>query len=380
MTISKKKHMKICTALFLVWVMAVGLLPLNTSIVKAETMPSNPRISKGVTTWDCIYFGSYYQSNSTTKEKIQWRVLSVDGDTAFLMADKALDCQPYNETWNNLTWEDCSLRTWLNTTFFEAAFNEAEQDAILTTTVVNENNTYYETRGGSKTSDKVFLLSLNEARNMKYGFNSEYEAETATRQCKVTGYAKEMGCSTSDSSSYAGNCRWWLRTPGAESYDGSCVDDMGWGIRVGDYVTRAHNGVRPVLNIKLSASVWSAAGTVSANLVPPVKSSGSNSNSKNNTNKKTQKITTVKMKSYKQKKLSKKKVTIDLKAKTTGNGKLSYKVTSYPKKMKKFISVSKKGKVTLKKKAKKGTYKVRITASATSAYNKATKTVSIKVK
>ena len=48
--------------------------------------------------------------------------------------------------------------------------------------------------------------------------------------------------------------------------------------------------------------------------------------------------------------------------------------------MKKYIKVSKKGVVTLKKKAKKGSYKITITAAAKGNYKKATKTITIKVK
>ena len=50
------------------------------------------------------------------------------------------------------------------------------------------------------------------------------------------------------------------------------------------------------------------------------------------------------------------------------------------KKLRKYIKVTKSGKVTLKKKAKKGTYKILITASKTSKYKKATKIIKIKVK
>lgn len=77
------------------------------------------------------------------------------------------------------------------------------------------------------------------------------------------------------------------------------------------------------------------------------------------------------------KKLKKKKASFSLKAKTTGDGKLTYKVT---KGKAKYITVSKSGKVTLKKKCKKGTYKITITAKATSKYRKSTKVVTIKVK
>lgn len=64
-----------------------------------------------------------------------------------------------------------------------------------------------------------------------------------------------------------------------------------------------------------------------------------------------------------------------------GHGTVTYKVTKYPKNAKKYIEVNRKGKVTLKKGAKKGTYAIKITAQAVgNEYKKATKTVTIKVK
>ena len=91
-------------------------------------------------------------------------------------------------------------------------------------------------------------------------------------------------------------------------------------------------------------------------------------------------IKTAKIKTYKAKKLKRKKATFNLKARSLGKAKLTYKVTKYPKKAKKCMTVTKRGKVTLKKKAKKGTYKIRITAAKTSKYQKAVKYVTVKVK
>lgn len=90
-----------------------------------------------------------------------------------------------------------------------------------------------------------------------------------------------------------------------------------------------------------------------------------------------QEITYKKVKKYKAKNLKRKKVTFSLKAKTSGDGNLSYKVI---KGKKKYITVSKKGKVTLKKGCKKGTYKIQITAAKTRTFDGASKIVSIKVK
>lgn len=98
-----------------------------------------------------------------------------------------------------------------------------------------------------------------------------------------------------------------------------------------------------------------------------------------NVSKEKQKLTAkVSRKTVKAKALKKKAVKITVKAKA--KGKLTYKVTAAPAGADKYISVTKKGKVTLKKGAQKGTYKIQVTAGETSRYAKAVKTVSIKVK
>ena len=83
----------------------------------------------------------------------------------------------------------------------------------------------------------------------------------------------------------------------------------------------------------------------------------------------------VAKKTYKAKNLKKKAASFKIGAMAmTG---LTYKVT---KKASNKISVSKAGKVTLKKGAKKGTYKVTVTAAGNATYKAATKVITIKVK
>ena len=69
------------------------------------------------------------------------------------------------------------------------------------------------------------------------------------------------------------------------------------------------------------------------------------------------KITTTSSKSYSYKKLKKRSYSFSLNAKASKGGSVTYKSSS------KYVSVSKTGKVTVKKRAKKGTYKVAITVT-----------------
>ena len=216
-----KRKTKRLLAKFLALVMVLSLCEITlgqSAPAKAAVSLQNPTTNgNGVTTWDCIYFGNYYQSNSSTKEPIKWQVLSVHGNDAFLLADQNLDAKPYNEEDTDVTWATCTLRTWLNGTFLNTAFTSAEQAAIKNTTVVNDDNPYYDTEGGENTTDKVYLLSIAEASNTAYGFNGEFNTRSETRMAKNTVYAKERGAWTSTSTEYEGNGDWWLRSPGNSS-------------------------------------------------------------------------------------------------------------------------------------------------------------------
>lgn len=268
-----KRKTKRLLAKFLALVMVLSLCEITlgqSTPAKAAVSLQNPTTNgNGVTTWDCIYFGNYYQSNSSTKEPIKWRVLSVNGNDAFLLADKNLDAKPYNNELANVTWATCTLRTWLNVTFLNTAFTSAEQTAIKNTTVVNEDNPYYSgTEGGVNTTDKVYLLSIAEASNTAYGFNGKYinnNASNETRMAKNTAYAKECGASTSKSMEYEGNGYWWLRSPGNGNDSAASVSCAGYGYYSAYSVSNGSYAVRPALHLNLSFStLWSYAGKVTA--------------------------------------------------------------------------------------------------------------------
>ena len=266
----KRRKTKRLLAGLLALVMVLSLCEITlgqSTPAKAAVSLQNPTTDgNGVTTWDCIYFGNYYQSNSSTKEPIKWRVLSVNGNDAFLLADKNLDDKLYNKEHTSVTWATCTLRTWLNDTFLNTAFTSAEQSAIKNTMVVNEDNPYWNTEGGENTTDKVYLLSIAETCNTAYGFNGEFHASSETREAKNTAYAEECGAWMSPSTEYEGNGDWWLRSPGNSSavassvvFDGLGVDSNG--VDVGD----VHVAVRPALHLNLSSStLWSYAGKVTA--------------------------------------------------------------------------------------------------------------------
>lgn len=230
----------------------------------------NPRINGSVTTWDCIYFGNYWQSDTDRdgtadeddeKEPIKWRILSIDGDDAFLVADQNLECQPYNDTYDKVTWETSTLRTWLNDTFLNKAFSTSEQAAIKNTAVINNDNPDDGTEEGTETTDKVYLLSGEEVINRAYGFSTLGNKEAENRMALNTAYTKKKGAYTE----YEGNGNWWLRSSAAVQR-ASYVKYNGYVYQDSYSVTSENIAIRPALHLNLSyVSQWSKAGTVASN-------------------------------------------------------------------------------------------------------------------
>lgn len=260
----RKTNRLLAGVLTLLMVFSLCQVSLGQSAqVEAATTLQNPTMNGVVSTWDCIYFGNYYQNSNTFKVPIKWRVLSVDGDDAFLLADKNLDVQSYNEEYKAVTWETCTLRKWLNGTFLDTAFTTEEQAAIKDTTVVNDDNPAYGTEGGPDTIDKVYLLSIAEASNPAYGFYHLFQLEASdTRVVKNTLLVADKV--KTDTGSEATN--WWLRSPGTNI--GHCAADVhhqGDGCEFGEAVYFKLR-VRPVLHFNLSeTSLWQYAGKVSSN-------------------------------------------------------------------------------------------------------------------
>ena len=105
-----------------------------------------------------------------------------------LITDMSYD--EYNE--EGVTWENSSIRKWLNNDFYEAAFTDEEKAAIVESTLVNKID---DENDESYTVDKVFLLSLSEVEKY-YGIGKDK-------------HAYERVCCFDDDIISS----WWLRAP-----------------------------------------------------------------------------------------------------------------------------------------------------------------------
>ena len=177
---------------------AVGVALVAILLVVFVAVPhaEAKRILVKTSVGDVLYFGRY------NGEDIAWKVLDVKDGKALLITKDCIDRQPYNDVPGDITWENCSLRKWLNNDFMHS-FPFTQRSIIAQTIVINRYNPEYGTNGGNDTLDKVFLLSIDEV--MEYYSNRFYWE------------AKINGDST----------WWWLRSPGEYNTLAAVIDDRG---------------------------------------------------------------------------------------------------------------------------------------------------------
>ena len=266
-------------SLFLVLCLAAGLMPVVTLAAAADTgkaiqlADSGTAANIGGGQADNIYFGTYRQSSNGSggynTDPVKWRVLANESGKLFLISDQNLDVFEYHTENEDVTWETSTMRSWLNglaankgdgeeaidysdDNFLDTAFSAGEQEAIAETEVVNDDNPRYGTEGGNNTVDKIFLLSLDEARN------TGYFADDNSRISTNTAYVADGG-KINISRRDAGTADYWyLRSPALRSYNVSRVYDNGIVDDFGAYVSNSST-VRPAFNLDLSSVLFTSA-------------------------------------------------------------------------------------------------------------------------
>ncbi len=183
---------------------------------------------------DYVKFGSYEQDGNISNgtEEIEWFVLEKQGNRVLVISKYGLDCKQFNETKRDVTWETCTLRKWLNDDFINSSFSDEEKSLVPTVTVSADGNSGYDTNPGKATQDKVFLLSIDEAK--------KYFSSKDDRMCVATAFAYKLA-SKNDSVRTDIECPYWLRTPGPTqdstafiSMDGGIIGNNEFVLFVGD--------------------------------------------------------------------------------------------------------------------------------------------------
>ena len=189
-----------------------------------------------------VVFGHYEQDGNLNNgpEEIEWEVVSCDEDIIVMISKYGLDCVPYHAYEGGATWENCTLRYWLNQTFLNTALTPSQQNLLCSVQIANLPNPEFGTYAGATTWDKVFIPGV---QDIEMGF------ESFSMQTRPTRYAMQMGAHDDDE----GRCWWWLRTPGKRPEKATHVTYKGKIYMEGTTCYGTSGTVRPciVLNRKM---------------------------------------------------------------------------------------------------------------------------------
>ena len=195
---------------------------------------------------------------------INWRVLDVQGDRALILTEDIVEKRAYNIERKDVTWESCSLRQYLNGEFYNR-FTTKNRARILPCTNSNENTVFtsmtgknINTSGGANTDDRIFLLSIDEAK--KYFGTAEVHFRTFWNDHNSQRWDDSADDVTPEyipqndklKATFKGKAWWWwLRSPGNYRFYAAFVYIDGALSMYGYYVYTEKGGVRPALWLNL---------------------------------------------------------------------------------------------------------------------------------
>ena len=194
---------------------------------------------------DIVRYGGY-----------SWIVLARDeAGEMLLVASRLLAIMPmkYHHERANVTWEDSSIRKYLNTTFLNK-FSAKEQEEIIEKKHINHATPFYDTPGGNATDEKIFLLSLEEI--VKYlGDSGQLSKKSWPREndndlskpCLINDEYDNLHSAINE---FGEKYHYWLRSPGRDASHAAIVREDGT-IDLGGEPVDTLAGIRPAMWVKL---------------------------------------------------------------------------------------------------------------------------------
>jgi len=222
-----------------------------------------------MTTTSC--FGKPSVGSSIDFGGHKWRVLDVQGSSALIISEQIMELRAYHGSFTDITWEKCSLRSYLNGEYYNNKFTAEEKARIIETRNSNPPNPWYGTAGGAETIDKIFLLSLDEvvkyfgdSGDLKNKKRQKYDEEKSTVDedkgiYDLVTFESPDGYLLSDKYNQARIAKeadgkqwfWWLRSRGDLPSSAVGVSYAGVMIVDGGGVDYDLGGVRPALWVKI---------------------------------------------------------------------------------------------------------------------------------
>ena len=193
-----------------------------------------------VTGFRLIIFGKY------RNKKIEWLILDENENGMLLLSKKAIEGKEYHIKNTEITWENCSLRKWMNNEFYNEAFSSEEKNRVLLSELVNYDGPSYNAKVVNSTEDHVFLLNYQDIERYFYHTKellTEYE-DYLTKD-DIYNSSEKNHC-----------CLWWLRTPANnDAYRVTGVSAFG---------NLSDSGITPINKEGIRPAIWLSHKTVKA--------------------------------------------------------------------------------------------------------------------
>lgn len=167
-----------------------------------------------------ITFGNYHG------KPLEWKVILTHGNRCLILAEKPVDYMYFHPERDEIAWNNCFLRKWLNRQFLEEAFTLQERMMILISKHACNTDPRWDHENGPDTKDKAFVFSLKELE--------EYLPKKEDRAIGEW---------------------WWLRGHGCSNLNQQAVYEDGTVYVNGVSSNSAEVGVRPAMWIRLNKQV-----------------------------------------------------------------------------------------------------------------------------
>ena len=179
-----------------------------TQIVNAQLVNEYPQGSS-IDNYDTVKFGNYYYAaNEVDRRDIEWLVLDKNLETkeALLISKYIIDWQKFDKGYNSkVTWEECSLRKWLNEEFINIAFMDEELKLILPKDLLSSIKSFT----NITTNDRVFCLNSNEFNKYLPEYREMGSTIYKTGAAPITDYT--LYKSDYEATKESGMGSYWLR-------------------------------------------------------------------------------------------------------------------------------------------------------------------------
>ena len=177
---------------------------------------------------DYVTIGNYPQTATGEVQPIEWQVLARDNDNnkILVVSHYGLESKRFDD--NSNIWSISEIRQWLNSDFYNGAFNDTEKSYIKSSYLSDV-----------FTTDNIFLLSKDE--RIIYFPNAD------SRKCEPTAYAVTNGSFKNDE----GYSYWWLRSLSSNTTNPCVLCGYPDG-NSGDNIYTSKYIIRPAMWVKLN--------------------------------------------------------------------------------------------------------------------------------